>query len=435
MSDNFVKDDNEVRRGDRIHWTFGRLLKWHFLRGTRPGGKVDHPGRTWTVKVFAEKVGVGDRAIRYWLRNEHLPPDTETVERVLFGNIETIKGADAYAVWRLELRHAHAKLSPKGGEDVSGGDGARPGHMSERDTAQIPRFPNYTRRRIVSGRTSDSAMSSLILKKERNNLRTTKNIITTEFKRSNAMFTVSGQQTLIVSPKYETLFGFKNLLCQLHKIGHEDEKERILIWILERWNQESSNEVIDKLRYENVQSLIIRFKAFTAYFGDPEAKATWDWLKSRAVVAIQEESRGRFDLSQNVLFGAVPNKWVQLRELRRLYGDDLSRVDRANYTVFLRPSVNSSSKKHLGDRGEEYRLRYFGHAEISAEGEDPEVRGAQLPSPGRDYDRAFAIVHAAAIYFLKLESTEEHLNKGKEADEKMRVLGCSLMRVEEFVNL
>jgi transcriptional regulator with XRE-family HTH domain len=384
MGDDFVKDYRGVYKVDRDQWTFGRLLKWHFLRGTRPGGKIGHLGRKWTVKVFAEKVGVSDRTIRYWVRNEHLPPDTETIERVLFGNVEAIKGTDTYAEWRLELRQAHDKSSAKGVEDVK--------------------------------------------KKDNVSLRTTEDIITTQFKESNAIFTVSSEQTLIVATRDKTLFGFRNLLCRLHKIDDEDEKERILIWILKLWNQDS-DEVADKLRYENVQSLIQAFKALTAFFGE---KVTWEWLKSRAVVAIQEAPQGRLDPSQHILFGEVPNRWTQLSEFRGLYSDDLSGVDRANYTIFLRSSLKSSSKKDFGAMGEEYHLRYFCHAKISGY---PEVRGAELPSPGRDYDRAFEIVHAAATRFLKLGSKQEHLNRGKEADEKLRVLGFSFMRVEEFVNL
>jgi hypothetical protein len=97
----------------RAHWIFGQLLEWHLLRGTRPGGKIDHPGRKWSAKSFAEAVGFGDRTIRYWLRNEHLPPETETIERVLFGN-------DAcYAEWRLELRHAHARSWAAKGNEVA----------------------------------------------------------------------------------------------------------------------------------------------------------------------------------------------------------------------------------------------------------------------------------------------------------------------------
>jgi tetratricopeptide (TPR) repeat protein len=88
---------------DRARWTFGRLLDWHLLRGTRPGGRIDRPGRGWTAKVFADAVGVGDRTVRYWLKNEHLPPEVETIERILFG------GDAGYAEWRLELRRAHAR--------------------------------------------------------------------------------------------------------------------------------------------------------------------------------------------------------------------------------------------------------------------------------------------------------------------------------------
>src|SRR5262245_31623993 len=106
-----ARGSNERKAVDRARWTFGQLLDWHLLRGTRPGGKIDHPGRKWSAKAFADAVGFADRTIRYWLRNEHLPPETETIERVLFGN-------DAcHAEWRLELRQAHARgWASKGGE-------------------------------------------------------------------------------------------------------------------------------------------------------------------------------------------------------------------------------------------------------------------------------------------------------------------------------
>jgi transcriptional regulator with XRE-family HTH domain len=367
--------------------SFGQLLRWHFLRGTRPAGKIDHPGREWTAKVFADEVGVSDRTIRYWLRNEHFPPDIKTIERALFGNIETIKGADIYAEWRLELRQAHATSTDKGGGET----------------------------------------------KKRNSLslRRTENIITTEFKRSNTIFTVSSEQTLIVAARDKALFDFRNLICGLHKIDDEDEKQRILVWILKLWNQ-GSIEVADKLRYENVQSLILRFKALSGYFRE---KATWEWLKSRAVVAIQDAPHSRLDPSQHILFGEAPNKWMRSLEFNSLYGADLSRLGRATYTVFLRSSVNSPSRRDLGGMGKEYHVRYFGHAKIPADGEDSKVRGAELPWPGRRYDQAFAIVHAAATHVLKLGSTEEDLNKGKDAEEGLRVLGFSLMRIEDFVNL
>jgi tetratricopeptide (TPR) repeat protein len=96
-----ARGTNAQQPDDRSQWSFGRLLRWHLRRGTRPGANIDHPGKQWGVKEFADAVGPGDRTIRYWLNDEHLPPEIETIERVLFG------GAKCYAEWRLELRHAH----------------------------------------------------------------------------------------------------------------------------------------------------------------------------------------------------------------------------------------------------------------------------------------------------------------------------------------
>jgi hypothetical protein len=117
-----AQNSPEAGSADRTGWSFGQLLAWHFLRGTRPGGKVDQPGRTWSAKSFADAVGVGDRTIRYWLRDEHLPPEIETIERLLFGN-------DAcYDDWRLELRQAHARSA-----GVKGGAASASPTEAERD--------------------------------------------------------------------------------------------------------------------------------------------------------------------------------------------------------------------------------------------------------------------------------------------------------------
>ena len=99
----FAQGPSTERSNDRSQWSFGRLLDWHLRRGTRPGGKTDHPGRQWGVKEFASAVGLGDRTIRYWLNDEHLPPEVETIEGILFGK------DPCYDEWRLELRHAHAR--------------------------------------------------------------------------------------------------------------------------------------------------------------------------------------------------------------------------------------------------------------------------------------------------------------------------------------
>ena len=80
--------------------SFGELLDWHLLSGTRPRGSSEQ-GRAWAKGCFAAKVGVSDRQLRNWLKNEKLPNEIETVERVLFGADQ-----DYARERRLELREA-----------------------------------------------------------------------------------------------------------------------------------------------------------------------------------------------------------------------------------------------------------------------------------------------------------------------------------------
>ncbi|PWB82933.1 MAG: hypothetical protein C3F11_09345 [Methylocystaceae bacterium] len=137
---------------DRSEWNFGRLLAWHLLRGTRPGGTTDRPGRRWSAKALADGVGVNDRTVRYWLKNEHLPPEIETVERLLFGSDER------YAEWRLELRNAHFESwRAKGNEDEPP---ARPSAETAISVSNIPiRTPKHFLGRDESLAAIDAAMS------------------------------------------------------------------------------------------------------------------------------------------------------------------------------------------------------------------------------------------------------------------------------------
>jgi tetratricopeptide (TPR) repeat protein len=97
------------RTNDRSQWSFGQLLDWHLRRG----GKTDHPGGQWGAKEFASAVGLGDRTIRHWLNDKHLPPEVETIEGILFGK------DPCYDEWRLELRHAHARSQGGKGHEAA----------------------------------------------------------------------------------------------------------------------------------------------------------------------------------------------------------------------------------------------------------------------------------------------------------------------------
>jgi tetratricopeptide (TPR) repeat protein len=96
--------------------SFGQLLGDHLLRGTRPHVSTKSAGRKWGKKEFAAAVGVSDRTVRFWLQDQHLPPEIETIERVLFGDDPT-----ACAAWRLDLRQAHERTVRQKGDPPSAG--------------------------------------------------------------------------------------------------------------------------------------------------------------------------------------------------------------------------------------------------------------------------------------------------------------------------
>jgi HEAT repeat protein len=86
---------------DRSLWSFGGLLDWHLnINGTRPRGNPDNPGKRWGTQDFAHAVGVHERSVRNWLKDQNLPIDLAMIESVLFGDNQ------AYGPWRLELRKA-----------------------------------------------------------------------------------------------------------------------------------------------------------------------------------------------------------------------------------------------------------------------------------------------------------------------------------------
>ena len=102
-------DSNIPSENPREEWTLGQALKWHFKRGTRPGGAINRPGPRWTAKTFAGATKVTDRTVRNWLADKNLPVEIETIERVLFGLTPSEGHDDRYAAWRAELRDAHER--------------------------------------------------------------------------------------------------------------------------------------------------------------------------------------------------------------------------------------------------------------------------------------------------------------------------------------
>src|SRR5258708_12720305 len=92
---------HQTSADERAHWSFARLLDWHLTRGTRPTGDLDTPGRQWTNKDLASRLGNDERTIRNWRTGRNVPPEIVSIERELFGD------NPGHAAWRAELREAH----------------------------------------------------------------------------------------------------------------------------------------------------------------------------------------------------------------------------------------------------------------------------------------------------------------------------------------
>jgi tetratricopeptide (TPR) repeat protein len=95
------KVTRQASSNERVGWSFARRLDWHLTRGTRPTGDPDTPGRQWTNKELASRLGNDERTIRNWRTGRNVPPEIVSIERELFGD------NPQYAAWRAELREAH----------------------------------------------------------------------------------------------------------------------------------------------------------------------------------------------------------------------------------------------------------------------------------------------------------------------------------------
>jgi hypothetical protein len=259
----------------------------------------------------------------------------------------------------------------------------------------------------------------------------TAKLIPDQFKDADALFTISTEQTLIVPPR--PLVGFRDVVNELFAIDSADDRERILVWILDLGAQDFADPRANS-RFLNVEALASRFRALRL-FQEQIAEARWNWLQSRAFFVLHNPRASSRQLAElpaftthNFLFEGVPTSWAKSSEFRALYGNQLERLDERIYTIFLdRFAGGTSGRDHL---------RYFGHAQVMSDGKDERrVQALQLPPPGNDYEFAFGTVYAAATYALHINANLTKLSiDGKQATGALGRLGFSLLGLDDFVN-
>jgi hypothetical protein len=265
-------------------------------------------------------------------------------------------------------------------------------------------------------------------------------LIATEFERSAALFTVSAEQTLLSDKNRLPYVGFRDLITTLSVIDQRDDKERILVWVLEDGKPElGDRETVGKI--ENVDTLLGRFKRLRSYFKEAD---TWKWLQKRAVIALHDGRSGRLGVPRlppfgyrHLLISEPPDHWKESPNFFALYGDESERWKKATYTFFFR-SQDSSGERSPSGVGD-YNLRCFGHAKLPPDRKNAEVKALKLPSLDGNFSVAHGTMYAAALEMLDVRRKSAELSiDGIKIDQayasrKLRLLGFSLLSLDQFM--
>jgi hypothetical protein len=398
---------------------FGELLSWHLDRGTRPGGSPDAEGVRWTVKEFAAAVGADERSVRAWRGGNYLLKDLHAIEKQLFGD----NPAYREAIDKLRRLHREARSGVRSAElaldSTLSGSGTRLESWREAELENAP-----------------SGLESTDLSEA-------------EFREAVAGFVIGAGRVMLVSHPEMVLLGFRGWVNRMMAVERADSQTRILIWTLDP-GKHNFDDLDSRLKFLNVESLASRFRALKR-FKEEVAKARWDWLQSRVIIALHDTSSGRPEMSQlpdfdpqHILFSAIPPRWAETPNFRALYGHE--RLQETVYSIFLRRSAIESTRENApsgsasSDAGRRHEFRYFGHAVVkSEETGEPKMTGLELVAPGRAYVEALGTLFAAAAQVLGLRNLSGKLSiDGVEIDphhaiQKLHHHGFRLLHLDEFL--
>jgi hypothetical protein len=168
------------------------------------------------------------------------------------------------------------------------------------------------------------------------------------------------------------MIGFRDLMNEFWKIDRSDDQERILVWALDLGRQDFDDPE-SRLRFMNAESLMTRLKALK-HFKEGDTEARWNWLTSRTAILVQDTRSVRPDVPRlpafdphHILFDAIPPRWLRSPEFSLLYGTSFQRLDKSNYTIFLRRSRREEIDAPEGNAArthQSYSLHYFGNTLI-----------------------------------------------------------------------
>jgi hypothetical protein len=393
--------------------------------------------------TVAGKPRHSDRYLDVLLRGQGTPIKSLTPK--LAGRTH-VRPADAGALVRLFLSHWDYVGGSKGAEAGEGSSDLYESLLSDDEIGEVSR---YVMDRISEvGRETKGDSEPTVVPSVPWGITT--ETIAREFEKSIVLFTVGpGQSVLVPSPE-TALIGFRDLMNELWKIDRSDDRERILVWALDLGRQDFDDPE-SRLRFMNAESLMTRLKALKR-FKEGDTEARWNWLTSRTAILVQDTRSVRPDVPRlpafdphHILFDAIPPRWLTAPEFSLLYGKSFERLDKSNYSIFVRKSPQKEIDPPEGNAPgthQSYSLHYFGHTLLET-GEEGllERKCLELNPPGRSYVEALATVFVAAREMLGLRSASaDLLVDGMKIDqtyavEKLRHQGFLLQSIDEFLKL
>ncbi|MGI9486526.1 MAG: hypothetical protein ACR2RF_11725 [Geminicoccaceae bacterium] len=304
----------------------------------------------------------------------------------------------------------------------------------------------------------------------------------------DAHITLSRHNSTIGPTPLDTTRLFWHVMNYLYEtIGNKDT---IFIWIVDIGGRqvEDSEAWKDFLNFEMLKT---RFRAFASFdskgdFDEHEETQTdrrsteqsgihgaflrsltipeeghrekrWKWLCERAIIVVQNLRKEEFQhlyvdedqlvdkvrvrdiniTAENFLPSMMPHRWSRLRELRELYGRDLTDISDATLTVHFKQIDQSTESAPYND------VRFFAHA-LSPDGEssDPTLasttKSRELPPPDTSYSEAMRLIYWAARHRLKAPRGEKEAPEAENWAIAMAYLanqGFRAIRLPEFMGI
>jgi len=179
----------------------------------------------------------------------------------------------------------------------------------------------------------------------------------------------------------------------------------------------------------------------------------WKWLCERSVVIVQNLRKEEFEhlyadedqnaddfrlrdigvTTESILPSMIPSRWSQLKELRELYGRDLSDISDATLTVLF----NRDTKSGNGS-GVTYLAHALNPKLDSLTPSGFEAASRELPAPGSHYTTAMGLAYWAARHRLKSIRGEKQNADHEDWEIAVAYLanqGFRVIRLQEFMSI